>query len=87
MGSGWCLNRLEERASSSANKLTSAVQSPDKPLPEDPRELVPAASEGSRVEAMLLQVIEENRLLRSRLDQVERSSWHSGVPEIPESCL
>ena len=68
----------EERASSSANKLTSAVQSPDKPLPEDPRELVPAASEGSRVEAMLLQVIEENRLLRSRLDQVERSSWHSG---------
>ena len=30
------------------------------------------------LEAMLLQVIEKNRLLRGRLDQVERSSWHSG---------
>ena len=48
-----------------------------KPLPEDSRELVPAAS--ARVEEMLRQVLEENRLLRLRLDQMEtQSSWHSG---------
>ena len=46
-----------------------------KPDSADQRELVPAAS-GSRIEDLLMKVIEENRLLRLRLDQVEtQSSW------------
>ena len=51
-----------------------------RPFPGDSRELVPAIADGtSRLEALLLQVMEENRSLRMRVDQMEtQSSWHSG---------
>ena len=52
------------------------------PLPEDTRELVPDKGLSSQVEMLLTQVMEENRALRRRLEQVElhsHSSWHSGV--------
>ena len=50
----------------------------ERPDSGDQRELVPAASP-SRIEDLLLQVIQENRHLRLRLDQMEtQSSWHSG---------
>ena len=60
-----------------------------KPDSSDQRELVPASSSVG-VEDLLRRVLEENRLLRVRLDQMEtQSSWHSGgtrmtVPEATE---
>ena len=54
--------------------------SPDRPGLGDTRELVPVeVARADKLEGMLLKIMEENRLLRDRLDQVERSSWHSGV--------
>ena len=51
----------------------------ERPDSGDQRELVPAASP-SRIEDLLLQVIQENHHLRLRLDQMEtQSSWHSGA--------
>ena len=48
-----------------------------RPQPEDQRELVPAGN--SRVEELLIKMMEENRNLRWRLEQMEtQSSWHSG---------
>ena len=52
------------------------------PLKEDQRELVPDTGLSSQVENLLMQVMDENRALRRRLEQVElrsHSSWHSGV--------
>ena len=55
-----------------------------RPTADDTRELVPAAGVhgppmSSRVEELLVQMLEENRNLRMRLEQVEtQSSWHSG---------
>ena len=51
-----------------------------RPLPDDVRELVPALpSSGGGLEALLMQVIQENHALRMRVDQMEtQSSWHSG---------
>ena len=51
-----------------------------RPLPDDVRELVPALpSSGSGLEALLMQVIQENHVLRMRVDQMEtQSSWYSG---------
>ena len=56
--------------------------------PDDPRELVPADRLGN-VEALLYQVLEENRTLKRRLEQNEsrsHSSWYSGVAH-PEPQL
>ena len=53
------------------------------PSEEDGRELIPDRSLSSQAEFLLAQVMEENRALRKRLEQVElhsHSSWHSGVP-------
>ena len=51
-----------------------------RPLPGDTRELVPAkATEPPRMEFLLTQIMEENRLLRARLEQYDtQSSRHSG---------
>ncbi|CAE7887157.1 GIP, partial [Symbiodinium necroappetens] len=50
---------------------------------EDVRELIPAEDRFERMEALLLQVVEENRSLKRRLDQQiesrSHSSYHSGV--------
>ena len=69
----------ELEASNLALALIDAVQSA-RPAPTDSRELVPVETSGpSRVEQLLAQLLEENRNLRLRLDQVEtQSSWHSG---------
>ena len=74
-------DRVREVMSTSADGDDQGVLSfSERPGPEDQRELVPdAAGSPNKIESLLLQVIEENRLLRSRLDQVERSSWHSGA--------
>ena len=51
----------------------------DRPSREDHRELVPEDDRHSRLEALLLKVIDENQVLKQRLDQVQsQSSWHSG---------
>ncbi|CAE7193732.1 RE1 [Symbiodinium natans] len=54
-----------------------------RPEGDDQRELIPATEPGSRIEYLLEQVIEENRALKRRLEQVEsQSSWHSaGTPQ------
>ena len=59
-----------------------SVGSRDKPMSEDPRELIPGTDpQASRVEELLLQVISENRMLRQRLDQVETySNWRGIAP-------
>ena len=50
---------------------------------EDGRELIPAEDRFERMEALLLQVMEENRSLKRRLDQQaesrSHSSYHSGL--------
>ena len=54
------------------------------PAQDDTRELVPDKGISSQVEPLLTQVMEENRTLRKRLEQVElrsHSSWHSGQGE------
>ena len=68
---------------SKAGPITGVSQGPSV---EDQRELVPDQGLSSRVEAMLSQVIEENRVLRRRLEQAElhsHSSWHSGLQGEP----
>ena len=68
----------EEVARSSELMVAVRVGNEPRPDVQDQRKLVPAANSG-RVEDLLLQVIEENRQLRVRLDQMEtQSSWHSG---------
>ena len=70
-------------AISTAGPITGASQGPSV---EDQRALVPDQGLSSRVEAMLSQVIEENRVLRRRLEQAElhsHSSWHSGLQGEP----
>ena len=73
----------ERVAEVEAGSLALALMGPSgesRPLPSDSRELVPVTPvQPSRVEQLLAQVLEENRALRMRLDQVEtQSSWHSG---------
>ena len=56
------------------------------PSDKDQRELIPDQGVTSPMEAMLAQVLEDNRQLRRRLEQVElhsHSSWHSGVQGEP----
>ena len=79
----------EERPSESMAELTVALmgQRGDQPSSEDNRELVPAM--GARVQDLLIQMMEENRSLRLRLEQLEtQSSWHSQgtrvTPDTPE---
>ena len=54
-----------------------------RPEGDDQRELIPVIAPGVRIEYLLEQVIEENRALKRRLEQVEsQSSWHSaGTPQ------
>ena len=56
------------------------------PSDKDQRELIPDQEITSPMEAMLAQVLEDNRQLRRRLEQAElhsHSSWHSGVQGEP----
>ncbi|CAE7208375.1 TY5A, partial [Symbiodinium necroappetens] len=46
---------------------------------EDGRELIPAEDRFERMEALLLQVMEENRSLKRRLDQQVESRWDDGI--------
>ena len=58
----------------------------DRPLPGDPRELVPATgSIAGTTEWLLMQALQENRMLKVRIEQMEsQSSWHSGrAPTTP----
>ena len=58
----------------------------DRPLPGDTRELVPAVGTlGGNTEALLIQALQENQLLKMRIEQMEsQSSWHSGrTPTTP----
>ena len=58
----------------------------DRPLPGDPRELVPAfGTVAGSTELLLMQVLQENRFLKVRIEQMEsQSSWHSGrTPTAP----
>ena len=58
----------------------------DRPLPGDPRELVPAfGTVAGSTELLLMQVLQENRLKKERIEQMEtQSSWHSGrTPTTP----
>ncbi|CAE7605438.1 TY5A [Symbiodinium sp. CCMP2592] len=68
--------------STSSPEKDHSVGSRDRPLPEDPRELIPGSdAQPSRVEELLLQAISENRMLRQRLDQVEvQSNWRNMAP-------
>ena len=73
---------VEPRSSNEATSLALALMeagSETRPEPADSRELVRArGGVSSRVEQLLTQVLEKNRQLRMRLDQVEtQSSWHS----------
>ena len=76
----WTVHVEEGQAQESQSLALALVNAGDevRPRPSDGRELVPAVGP-SRVEQLLVQVLEENRALRLRLDQVEtQSSWHSG---------
>ena len=65
---------LVEQPELAAAVLESESQ---RPSPGDQRELVPARN--SRMEELLMRMMEENRTLRVRLEQMEtQSSWHSG---------
>ena len=58
----------------------------DRPSPRDTRELVPALGIGTgSTEALLIQALQENQLLKLRIEQMEsQSSWHSGrTPTTP----
>ena len=58
----------------------------DRPLPGDPRELVPATgSIAGTTDLLLMQALQENRMLKVRIEQMEsQSSWHSGrTPTTP----
>ena len=58
----------------------------DRPLPGDPRELVPATgSIAGTTELLLMQALQENRMLKVKIEQMEsQSSWHSGrAPTTP----
>ena len=58
----------------------------DRPSPGDTRELVPALGIGTgSTEALLIQALQENQLLKLRIEQMEsQSSWHSGrTPTTP----
>ena len=58
----------------------------DRPLPGDPRELVPATgSIAGTTELLLMQALQENRMLKVKIEQMEsQSSWHSGrTPTTP----
>ena len=76
-----------ERREQLSDQGIGASGVPVRPLPEDTRELIPAFAPNQQLEALLLRALEENRVLKGRLEQFETPSWYSGrSPMTPQNA-